>query len=113
MSRHTAQHGNMPGVHGGRRRHIWPWIVLAVLVVVVAAAGITAYTFYKQAMEVKAHEEKAISLMSGLKGLSGSGASGISKDTVDSINAVLPRLSCTQALAPALSKCSTASGWPL
>ena len=99
MSRHTAQHGNMPGVHGGRRRHIWPWIVLAVLVVVAAAAGITAYTFYKQAMEVKAHEEKAISLMSGLKGLSGSGASGISKDTVDSINAVLPQLQSETATA--------------
>ena len=99
MSRHTAQHGNMPGVHGGRRRHIWPWIVLAVLVVVAAAAGITAYTFYKQDMEVKAHEEKAISLMSGLKGLSGSGASGISKDTVDSINAVLPQLQSETATA--------------
>lgn len=99
MSRHTAQHGNMPGAHGGRRRHIWPWIVLAVLVVVAAAAGITAYTFYKQSMEVKAHEEKAISLMSGLKGLSGSGASGVSKDTVDSINAVLPQLQSETAAA--------------
>lgn len=99
MSRHSAQHGNMPGIHGGRRRHIWPWIVLIVLVVVAGVVGAVATTFYKQAMEVKAHEEKAISLMSGLKGLSGSGTAGISKDTVDSINAVLPQLQSETAAA--------------
>ncbi|MEJ5921598.1 DUF4012 domain-containing protein [Bifidobacterium thermophilum] len=98
MSRHSAEHSHTPRSHG-KRRHIWPWIVLAVVVVVAAAAAVSALTLYRQAMEVKAHEEKAISLMSGLKGLSGSDASSVGKDTVDSINAVLPQLQSETAAA--------------
>ncbi|KFJ07006.1 hypothetical protein BTHE_1434 [Bifidobacterium thermophilum] len=98
MSRHSAEHGHTPRSHG-KRRHIWPWIVLVVLVAVAAVGAVSALTLYRQAMEVKAHEEKAISLMSGLKGLSGSDASSVGKDTVDSINAVLPQMQSETAAA--------------
>ena len=98
MSRHSAEHGHTPRSHG-KRRHVWPWIVLVVLVAVAAVGAVSALTLYRQAMEVKAHEERAISLMAGLKGLSGSNASGVGKDTVDSINAVLPQLQAETAAA--------------
>lgn len=98
MSRHSAEHGHTPRSHG-KRRHVWPWIVLVVLVAVAAVGAVSALTLYRQAMEVKAHEEKAISLMSGLKGLSGSDASSVGKDTVDSINAVLPQMQSETAAA--------------
>lgn len=98
MSRHSAEHGHTPRSHG-KRRHVWPWIVLVVLVAVAAVGAVSALTLYRQAMEVKAHEERAISLMAGLKGLSGSSASGVGKDTVDSINTVLPQLQAETAAA--------------
>lgn len=98
MSRHSAEHGHTPRSHG-KRRHVWPWIVLVVLVAVAAVGAVSVLTLYRQAMEVKAHEEKAISLMSGLKGLSGSDASSVGKDTVDSINAVLPQMQSETAAA--------------
>ncbi|MFR0573990.1 DUF4012 domain-containing protein [Bifidobacterium boum] len=98
MSRHSAEHGHTPHSHG-KRRHVWPWIVLVVLVAVAAVGAVSALTLYRQAMEVKAHEERAISLMSGLKELSGSSASGVGKDTVDSINTVLPQLQAETAAA--------------
>lgn len=98
MSRHSAEHGHTPRSHG-KRRHVWPWIVLVVLVAVAAVGAVSALTLYRQAMEVKAHEERAISLMAGLKGLSGSNASGVGKDTVDSINTVLPQLQAETAAA--------------
>ena len=98
MSRHSAEHGHMPRSHG-KRRHVWPWIVLVVLVAVAAVGAVSALTLYRQAMEVKAHEERAISLMAGLKGLSGSSASGVGKDAVDSINTVLPQLQAETAAA--------------
>ncbi|MCF2561240.1 DUF4012 domain-containing protein [Bifidobacterium boum] len=98
MSRHSAEHGHTPHSHG-KRRHVWPWIVLVVLVAVAAVGAVSALTLYRQAMEVKAHEERAISLMAGLKGLSGSNASGVGKDTVDSINTVLPQLQAETAAA--------------
>ncbi len=98
MSRHSAEHGHTPRSHG-KRRHVWPWIVLVVLVAVAVVGAVSALTLYRQAMEVKAHEERAISLMAGLKGLSGSSASGVGKDTVDSINTVLPQLQAETAAA--------------
>ena len=98
MNRHSAEHGHTPRSHG-KRRHVWPWIVLVVLVAVAAVGAVSALTLYRQAMEVKAHEERAISLMAGLKGLSGSSASGVGKDTVDSINTVLPQLQAETAAA--------------
>ena len=98
MSRHSAEHGHTPRSHG-KRRHVWPWIVLVVLIAVAAVGAVSALTLYRQAMEVKAHEERAISLMAVLKGLSGSSASGVGKDTVDSINTVLPQLQAETAAA--------------
>lgn len=98
MNRHSAEHGHTPRSHG-KRRHVWPWIVLVVLVAVAAVGAVSALTLYRQAMEVKAHEERAISLMAGLKELSGSSASGVGKDTVDSINTVLPQLQAETAAA--------------
>ncbi|MGO5319638.1 DUF4012 domain-containing protein [Bifidobacterium boum] len=98
MSRHSAEHGHTPHSHG-KRRHVWLWIVLVVLVAVAAVGAVSALTLYRQAMEVKAHEERAISLMAGLKGLSGSNASGVGKDTVDSISTVLPQLQAETAAA--------------
>ena len=59
MNRHSAEHGHTPRSHG-KRRHVWPWIVLVVLVAVAAVGAVSALTLYRQAMEVKAHEARAI-----------------------------------------------------
>ncbi|MCO6558917.1 MAG: DUF4012 domain-containing protein [Bifidobacterium sp.] len=54
-----------------RRRHVWPWVLLVIFVLLLAMAGVGAYaakTMYGQAKEVKAHEQNAVTMLSGFSG---------------------------------------------
>lgn len=46
-----------------RKRHTTLWIVLAVIAALLIAGGCMAYTFYRQAMQVKDHEMAAVELV--------------------------------------------------
>lgn len=50
------------------RRRIWPWILLAVVVILVAVVGAVGASFYKQALQVKDHEMAVINAVSQVKG---------------------------------------------
>lgn len=80
----VANHASGSGAHAPvrRRRRVWPWVLAAVLLAVLVfggAAGVFGYRFYTQAMQVKAHEEKALSLLGGISDLS-------NIDDVDAVN---------------------------
>lgn len=54
-----------------RRHRAWSWVLLVIFVLLVAIAGIGGYaakTMYEQAKEVKAHEQNAVSMLSGFSG---------------------------------------------
>ncbi|MDF7640323.1 DUF4012 domain-containing protein [Bifidobacterium sp. ESL0784] len=54
-----------------RRHRAWPWVLLVIFVLLVAMAGFGAYaakTMYSQAKEVKAHEQNAVTMLSGFSG---------------------------------------------
>ncbi|WEV59324.1 DUF4012 domain-containing protein [Bifidobacterium sp. ESL0728] len=51
-----------------RRHRVWPWVLLVIFVLLLAMAGVGAYaakTMYGQAKEVKAHEQNAVTMLSG------------------------------------------------
>ena len=69
-----------------RHRRTGLWLILAVLAALLIAGGAGAYTFYKQAMQVKDHEMAAVDLVktvSSLDQLKEVGRLGISKINVD------------------------------
>ncbi|MCR1996017.1 DUF4012 domain-containing protein [Bifidobacterium animalis] len=53
-----------------RQRRIWPWIVgiLAIFTVLMIVVSVAGTRLYRQAQEVKTHENRAISLLNGLSG---------------------------------------------
>ncbi|NEG70357.1 DUF4012 domain-containing protein [Bifidobacterium sp. BRDM6] len=55
------------------KRKVWPWVLGIVIVLILALAAVGGYfglKFYKEAQEVKAHEEKAISLIGNISSAS-------------------------------------------
>lgn len=52
-----------------KKRHIVPWVILALFVALLIAGGTAAYTFYKEAMQVKDHEMAAVELVGTVSGI--------------------------------------------
>ncbi|WEV64326.1 DUF4012 domain-containing protein [Bifidobacterium sp. ESL0732] len=79
--------GSTKSVH---RHHVWPWVLLVIFVLLVALAGVGAYavkTMYRQAQEVKEHEQNAVTMLSGFSGT----------DNLNSLNQISQKLSQVQS----------------
>lgn len=95
----TSRHARGNGQIGSTKKHrIWPWIlgIFIILIALAAVGGIFGYKFYTEAKEVKAHEEKALGLMSGFSDLS-------SADSLNTIAQKLPEIQQETSSAKAIA----------
>ncbi|WEV47068.1 DUF4012 domain-containing protein [Bifidobacterium sp. ESL0690] len=67
-----------------RRHRVWPWLLLVLFVLVLAIVGIGS-RFYSEAKAVKAHEQRAVSMLSSFSGTN-------NLNSLDQISQKLPQV---------------------